>query len=249
MDAKTLDALTMLDLHPGATIQDVKKSYRELALIWHPDKVPDQVKDRATNKFTRINEAYRWLNQNPSTLIQPHRDPSHTGQYTRSYKRPHTSENTDSKKKPPPSSNPAVQRILTAARRWKTDADEGVYIYPDIDLDRASNFIGQLHGHRAFNTLPLKISDLVIFYDIDGSGEEGMALTSTNHLVNNNLMTLFSIDDLIDVRIQDALFFWREISVRKRGQRSYELAGYAEKQSGKMMTDIIQELIKNNPSS
>ena len=66
MNPKTLDALTMLDLKPGATLQDVKKSYRELALIWHPDKVPDQVKERATNKITKINEAYH-----PRSLFYP----------------------------------------------------------------------------------------------------------------------------------------------------------------------------------
>ena len=61
MEDKTIKALSSLDLAPGASLEDVKRSYRELALIWHPDKVPDQVKDRATNKFMIINEAYQWL--------------------------------------------------------------------------------------------------------------------------------------------------------------------------------------------
>lgn len=249
MDRKTLDALTTLDLHPGTTIHEVKKTYRELALIWHPDKVPDQVKDRATRKFTQINGAYRWLVENPETLKSSHRKTSDAHPFTRSYKRPNNSTDASSKKTDSGSSDPVVQRILSAARRWKTDMDEGVYIYPDIDLDKASNFIAQLHGLRVFNDLTLKARDLVIFYDIDGSGEEGMALTRTNHLINNNEMTLFSIDDLVDVRLKDALFFWCEISVRRRGQRSFERVGYAEKESGKMLTDIIYQLIKNSPAS
>ena len=68
MDDKTIKALSTLDLVPGASVEEVKKSYRELALIWHPDKVPAQVKDRATTKFTEINEAYQWLVRNPDRL-------------------------------------------------------------------------------------------------------------------------------------------------------------------------------------
>lgn len=251
MNPKTLDALTMLDLKPGATIQDVKKSYRELALIWHPDKVPDQVKERATNKFTKINEAYTWLNQNPSTLLQSPSEPSRKedSDYKKYRRYSSSSKPPSSDKKDSRSTDPVVRRILNAARKWKTDPDEGIYIYPDIDIEKSANFIAQLHGHREFTGLNIKPANIVIFYDIDGTGEEGMALTTTNQLVNNNSMTLFSMDDLIDVKLQDALFFWREISVRLQGKRSYELAGYAGKQSGKMMTDIIHELIKTKPSS
>ena len=68
MDNRTQERLAVLDLAPGAGMEDVKRAYRELALIWHPDKVPEQVKERATRKFQRLTEAYRWLTQNPSVL-------------------------------------------------------------------------------------------------------------------------------------------------------------------------------------
>ena len=247
MDPKTLDALAVLDLFPGATAEDVKKSYRELALIWHPDKVPDQVKDRATRKFTRINEAYHWLIKNPSTLNQTHQETGGRRQQTGSYTGSSASRETASDKNEPRSIHPGVKRILSAAQKWRTDVDEGVYIFPDIDLDKASNFIAHLRSHHLFSGFNPGVRDLIVFYDIDGTGEEGMALTSTLHLVNNNVETLFAIEDLVDVRIKDALFFWREISVRRRGQRSFESAGYTGKQSGHMLTDMLQELIKTNP--
>ena len=81
MDDTTNRALHALDLAPGASLDDVKKSYRELALIWHPDKVPDRVKDRATAKFTEINEAYQWLVRNPENLRTSSAAGSSTGSF------------------------------------------------------------------------------------------------------------------------------------------------------------------------
>ena len=45
------------------------------------------------------------------------------------------------------------------------------------------------------------MNDLLAFYDIDGSGEEGMAITRSNHLVNNT-STLYDIGDLMEVRLK-----------------------------------------------
>jgi len=52
-----------LDLEQGASLQEVRISYRELALLWHPDRRKDgQVgASRAHHKMTRINLAYQRL--------------------------------------------------------------------------------------------------------------------------------------------------------------------------------------------
>ncbi len=86
---------------------------------------------------------------------------------------------------PAASDDPAVQRIKRAARGLGTDAGAGLYIHPDIDADRAANFIVSLQNNAIFTGVASTINDLLVFYDIDGSGEEGMAITRSNYLVNN----------------------------------------------------------------
>lgn len=265
MDDTTNRALHSLDLAPGATLDDVKKSYRELALIWHPDKVPDRVKDRATAKFTEINEAYQWLVRNPKNLrvsstagsfYQRQTPPryrttqsSHTRtEHSRSgASRAGASWTDDSSRTGTGSSaDPAVQRVRQAARGIWTDTRAGLYIYPDIDPDRAANFIVSLQRDIRFSGVAATVNDLLVFYDIDGSGEEGMAITRSNRLVNNNTGTLYDIGDLLDVRLKEGFFFWSEIVVRRRGSCKIELAGYAENGPGRALVSILRNLIGND---
>ncbi len=54
----------ILDIEPGAPLQDIKKAYRREALKWHPDRVPDnneKLKKLAGRKFNQITEAYNRL--------------------------------------------------------------------------------------------------------------------------------------------------------------------------------------------
>src|SRR5216684_6174847 len=57
---KREDDYRELDLKPGASLQEVKSSYRELALFWHPDQFHDRPSrlPKAHQKMTRINLAY-----------------------------------------------------------------------------------------------------------------------------------------------------------------------------------------------
>ena len=269
MDDRTIKSLSTLDLAPGASLEDVKKSYRELALIWHPDKVPAQVKDRATTKFTEINEAYQWLVRNPdrlkgsatfgssSTRPSPPRyrsargssegraggartDRARTGASSR------TGSGASSKSGSGASADPAVQRIRRAAQGTWTDAGSGLYIYPDIDTDRAANFIVSLHHNALFKGMASTVNDVLVFYDIDGSGEEGMAIIRSNRLVNNNVSASFDIGELEEVRLKEGFFFWSEILVRRRGRSRFERAGYAEKAPGRALVSILQKLVAEN---
>lgn len=51
---------SVLNIERSATDTDIKKAYRTLALKWHPDKNPDDVKT-AEEKFKEIGEAYSVL--------------------------------------------------------------------------------------------------------------------------------------------------------------------------------------------
>ena len=52
-----------LDLKPGASFDEVKNAYRELAKVWHPDRFGNdaKLKDRANTKLGEINAAYERL--------------------------------------------------------------------------------------------------------------------------------------------------------------------------------------------
>ena len=54
------DYYNMLDIDKSATIDEIKKAYRQLALKWHPDRNPNN-KEEAEEKFKQISEAYEVL--------------------------------------------------------------------------------------------------------------------------------------------------------------------------------------------
>lgn len=62
---KLEDDYRELDLEPGASLEEVKSSYRELALFWHPDQFHDRPSrlPKAHQKMTRINLAYERIRQ------------------------------------------------------------------------------------------------------------------------------------------------------------------------------------------
>ncbi|XP_023643996.1 dnaJ homolog subfamily B member 1 isoform X4 [Capsella rubella] len=53
-----VDYYNVLDVNPSASEDDLKKSYRRLAMKWHPDKNPTSNKKEAEAKFKQISEAY-----------------------------------------------------------------------------------------------------------------------------------------------------------------------------------------------
>ena len=52
------DYYEILGVRKGATPEELKKAYRELALKSHPDRVPAEKKKEAEDKFKEISEAY-----------------------------------------------------------------------------------------------------------------------------------------------------------------------------------------------
>ena len=59
-----VDLYAVLSLQRDATVESIKKAYRRLALVYHPDKhasASDQAKEDASNKFQQIGFAYAVL--------------------------------------------------------------------------------------------------------------------------------------------------------------------------------------------
>lgn len=52
-----MDYYNILKVNKNATEDDLKKSYRKLAMKWHPDKNPNDKKE-AEARFKQISEAY-----------------------------------------------------------------------------------------------------------------------------------------------------------------------------------------------
>jgi curved DNA-binding protein CbpA len=81
---KLEDAYRELNLKPWANLQEVKNAYRELALLWHPDRFnarPGHL-TRAHHKMTRINLAYERIRKALSR--KPHPRPAPPGKKTES---------------------------------------------------------------------------------------------------------------------------------------------------------------------
>ncbi|HEY9749723.1 MAG TPA: GUN4 domain-containing protein [Allocoleopsis sp.] len=52
-----------LELKPGASQAEIKQAYRDLALVWHPDRFADnpRLREKAEEKLKQINAAYNFL--------------------------------------------------------------------------------------------------------------------------------------------------------------------------------------------
>ncbi|HKC47134.1 MAG TPA: J domain-containing protein [Gemmatimonadales bacterium] len=73
MTLDTTQAYRVLGLAPGATVDEVKTAYRDLAQVWHPDRFPDnnRLREKAEQNLQRINEAYALLRDAPAAVAPP----------------------------------------------------------------------------------------------------------------------------------------------------------------------------------
>jgi curved DNA-binding protein CbpA len=90
-------AYRVLELEPGASLEDVNQSYKDLVFIWHPDRVPPdntRLRDKAEERLKDLNEARQLLRShirsgNRTPASKPTYASSSTGRST--YARPYAS--------------------------------------------------------------------------------------------------------------------------------------------------------------
>lgn len=83
----------VLGLDPGVSLDELKRTYKDLVKVWHPDRFTDdpRLQSKAQDRLKEINEAYEWLlveaasasGQIPSAAAPPPGEPSATGEDAR----------------------------------------------------------------------------------------------------------------------------------------------------------------------
>ncbi|MBU1998659.1 MAG: molecular chaperone DnaJ [Candidatus Omnitrophota bacterium] len=65
----TRDYYEILGIKKGASLDEIKKAYRGLALRYHPDRVPSEQKKESEEKFKEISEAYAVLSDSQKRSV------------------------------------------------------------------------------------------------------------------------------------------------------------------------------------
>jgi len=69
MMATKRDYYEILGVKKNASLDEIKKAYREMALRYHPDRVPHEQKKEAEEKFKEISEAYAVLSDSQKRAL------------------------------------------------------------------------------------------------------------------------------------------------------------------------------------
>lgn len=124
MSSDPKDWFRTLDLAPSATIDEVKRSYRELAKVWHPDRFahdPSLLR-KSHEKMKQLNEAYQQLCTHLArNKSQPSWDAG-ARQSTSTNAAAQGNGSRDSNRTPPPPSNPPNPAPASTSASKRADA-------------------------------------------------------------------------------------------------------------------------------
>ncbi len=71
----------VLELEPGATLEEVNQAYKDLVFVWHPDRIPQdnlRLQQKAQEKIKAINEARDKLR----SITVKHQSPTYSQPYS-----------------------------------------------------------------------------------------------------------------------------------------------------------------------
>jgi curved DNA-binding protein CbpA len=106
-----------LELEPGASPEQVKQAYRDLARVWHPDRFSHdaRLQQRAEEKLKEINDAYEHLRS-----LRPN-GYANRSQSRPKYQKPRPEpESTSTREHQPPSEPPGSENAaIKIARNWR----------------------------------------------------------------------------------------------------------------------------------
>lgn len=99
-DASLRRCYHVLDLTPGASLDEVKAAYRRRAQEWHPDRFPNdpEKRTRAERKFKRITRAYTVLTEALRTSAYEPSTSGSTGSASATSDQPEASEASEQKR-------------------------------------------------------------------------------------------------------------------------------------------------------
>ncbi|MFN6518765.1 MAG: pentapeptide repeat-containing protein [Nostoc sp. CreGUA01] len=89
----------VLELEPGATLEEVNQAYKDLVFVWHPDRIPKEnlrLQQKAQDKLKAINEAREKLRSLKTKHQSTHKPSSSPFHY----------ETPSQTSQPPPKHNP-----------------------------------------------------------------------------------------------------------------------------------------------
>jgi uncharacterized protein YjbI with pentapeptide repeats len=84
----------ILELEPGATLDEVNQAYKDLAFVWHPDRMPQdnlRLQEKAQKKLQEINEARDKLRLHQTNHQTSHYHPPSPANHKprQNYQQPH----------------------------------------------------------------------------------------------------------------------------------------------------------------
>lgn len=129
MTAEINRCYRVLELEPGASLEQVKQAWRELVKVWHPDRFPNDVKlqSKAQERLKDINGAYemleRYLNLGsppPNDRVSSFRTSDRAQQQGR---RHHESQDTHTET-PPPQPPPPT----SSQKKHEAKSDQKIFV-------------------------------------------------------------------------------------------------------------------------
>jgi len=68
---KLEECYKVLELEPGASLEEIQQGYKDLAMVWHPDRFPNhpRLQQKAHKKLQEINEAHQHLRSHTDTSV------------------------------------------------------------------------------------------------------------------------------------------------------------------------------------